>query len=524
MSTPRIDRAVMAGMTPGADSAMLDAAAELLAPLGPALGQVDLAELIDYPPAVTFSPPTAPRRPRAALPQPPPESVPDAPARADLPYLPAADLAALVRAGVLSVTDITAAYRTVIDRLNPVVNAFITITLDGWGGAAPAPGRLAGVPLGLKDLIDTAGVRTTCGSRVLADREPIRDAQVWRRLSEDGAILAGKLNTHEFAAGVTSANDTYGAVRNPRHTGRIAGGSSGGSAAAVAGGMVGAALGTDTGGSVRIPAACCGVVGLKPTYGLVPTHGVYPLAWSLDHVGTLSRTVRDSALLLDVIAGTRCEDAARAGAAHDLTGLRIGAPHSWLGQLQPAVDRCFASALAELELRGASVVEVDLPDADLLVAINRVITYAEGSTVHEQLLRGRGGHGAAIRPRMEAGRYLLAGDYLTAQRLRTVACQALAAVWQGVDLLATPTLPCTAAPLGAEYVELGGRREPLGTAMIRFTGPFNLTGSPAITVPCGHDEDGLPVGLQLAAAPREEELLCFAAACYEASRAFATSP
>jgi aspartyl-tRNA(Asn)/glutamyl-tRNA(Gln) amidotransferase subunit A len=517
MSTPRITRSVMAAMTPGADPAVLDGAAELLAPLGEALRRVDLAELNDYPPAATFTARAGPtllaRRP---LPPPAPEPVPGAPAPDDLPYTPVAQLAALVRAGVLNVPDIISTYRATIDRLNPAVNAFIRVTLNGAGAALTRPGRLAGVPIGLKDVIDTAGVPTTCGSRLLADRVPARDAQVWRRLRDEGAILAGKLNTQEFAAGVTSDNDTYGAVRNPWDIGRIPGGSSGGSAAAVACGMVGAALGTDTGGSVRIPAGCCGVVGLKPTYGLVPMDGVYPLSWSLDHVGMLTRTVRDAALLLDVLAGTRCEVAARAGVAADLAGLRIGVPRSWLGRLQPAVDRCFTAALAELELRGASVLEVTLPDVDLLVAINRVIAYAEGSAAHEHLLRSRGGHGAAVRARLEAGRYLLAGDYLTAQRLRSVACQAFARVWQReAHLLAVPTLPCTAAPLGARHVDLPGGREPLATAMVRFTGPFNLIGSPAITIPCGHDSDGLPVGLHLAAAPYEEELLCFAAAAYE---------
>ncbi len=282
--------------------------------------------------------------------------------------------------------------------------------------------------------------------------------------------------------------------------------------------MLPVALGTDTGGSIRIPAGCCGTVGLKPTYGRVPTDGVYPLSWTLDHIGTLARTVLDAGLVLDVLAGTRCERASRSGAANGLAPVRIGVPRRWLVEVQPAVAATFDTALGVLERLGAELVEVTaLPDLDQLTAINRVIAYAEGSAVHERFLAAQPGYGPTVRPRMEAGRSLLAGEYLTAQRLRTVACAAFATMWRDVDVLAMPVLPCTAPPVGSTTVDLPGRVEPVATALIRLTGPANLTGLPALTVPSGLAPDGLPTGLQLLGPPGEDERVCFVGAAYEAA-------
>ncbi|MQA85691.1 MAG: hypothetical protein GEV03_13975 [Streptosporangiales bacterium] len=522
---PRVDHNAMRGMAPDADPALLNAAADLLAPVQRTLDEADLGALDGVAPAFTFDPDAAPRTwRRVPLPPAPPARTPDPPSAAELPWTPVADLAALVRAGAISAAEVVEAYSARIKRLDPELAAFITVTLDADPPPSPEgrqEGRLARVPIGVKDIIDTAGIATTCGSRILADRVPERDAEVWRRLGREGATCAGKMNTHEFAAGGTAENDHYGHVRNPWDTSRVAGGSSGGSAAAVATAMVGAALGTDTAGSVRIPAGCCGIVGLKPTYGIVPIDGVYPLSWTLDTVGPITRTVRDAALLLDILADlpetNAVEPAARAGAANGLAGIRIGVPRSWLSGIQPAVAERFQEAVRDLRGCGAEPVEVELPDLEQLVAVNRAIIYAESSACHEPILRTRPDYGPTIRARMEVGRYLLAGEYLTAQRLRTAACHAWSAAWPEADLIALPVLACTAPTIGSPTVDLDGRSAAVGPTLVRFTGPVNVTGLPAITVPCGFCADDLPVGLQLIAPPYQERLLCFAAAGYEAA-------
>ncbi|TNC25759.1 amidase [Amycolatopsis alkalitolerans] len=506
-------------MAPELDAHLLDAADELLAPLRDRLAGLDPAELEPYPPVPGFDPVLAggPRSWRPLrLPAPPGEPSPALPDDGRLTATRVADLAALVRAGELDAAEVHRAFVRRIAELDPAVNAYLTVAAEWHGGTT---GPLAGVPIGLKDLIDTAGIRTTCGSRLLSTRVPARDAEAWRLLRQAGASLLGKLNTHEFAAGVTAENEHYGPVRNPYHLAHMAGGSSGGAAAAVACGTAAAALGTDTGGSVRIPAACCGVVGLKPTYGLVPVTGTYPLAWTLDHVGPLARTVRDAAMMLDVLAGTRAERAARAGAHGGLADIRVGVPQAWLAGSTAPVVHGFRAAVRELERQGATVLEVTLPDADLLTAVNRVIAYAEGSAWHEPMLRASAGYEDGVRARLEAGRFVLAGEYLTAQRLRAAACRQLGLLWGTVDVLIVPTLPCTAPKLGSATIDLDGRAEPIGTALPRYTAPFSITGVPALTLPFGQDTAGLPIGVQFAAPPGEDARLCYVAAALEAARA-----
>jgi Asp-tRNA(Asn)/Glu-tRNA(Gln) amidotransferase A subunit family amidase len=513
----RVTPAAMPVMAPGLDPASLAAAEGLLTPLRDHLAAVDPAESAPYPPAVRFDPELAGRARtwrRLALPAPDDPPVPQPPSRDRITCTPAADLAALVRSADLSAAEVHAAFTGRIREFDPQVNAYLTVVPRP---AEMGDGPLAGVPVGLKDLIDTAGVRTTCGSRVFDSRTPERDAEVWRLLHVAGAVLLGKLNTHEFAAGVTAENEHYGPVRNPYDLTRMAGGSSGGAAAALAAGLAAVAVGTDTGGSIRIPAACCGVVGLKPTYGLVPADGVYPLAWSLDQAGPITRTVRDAALVLDVLAGTRVEPAARAGARGELALIRVGVPEAWLAGAAESVLHGFRAALRALEHGGAVVRAVALPDADLLTAVNRVIAYAEGSAWHEPMLLAGAGYQAGVRPRMEAGRFILAGEYLTAQRLRAAACVRMAALWRTVDIVVTPTLPVPAPTLGTTAIDRDGRPEPIGTALPRYTAPFSVTGLPALTLPCGQDADGLPIGVQLVAPPREEARLCYVAAALEAA-------
>jgi len=521
---PPLHRRGMAALTTDIDDSLPSAAATLLAPLRGALDGIDLASLDGVAPAVRFDPYTAGGQPTwrtFPLPEPPPRSPPDVPTADQLPWTSAADLSVLIRARLLAPLEVVDAFLARINALDARLGAFLTITAEQARERARDGGRtgpLAGVPVGLKDLIEVAGISTTCGSSMFVDRVTDRDAACWTRLHDAGAVLLGKLATQEFAAGVTGANDHFGAARNPWNAGRIAGGSSVGSAVAVAVGMLPVALGTDTGGSIRIPAGCCGTVGFKPTYGRVPTDGVYPLSWTLDHIGPLARTVRDAGLVLDVLVGTRCERASRSGADRGLTPVRIGIPRRWLVEVQPAVAATFDTALGVLERLGAALVEVTaLPDLDQLTAINRVIAYAEGSAVHERFLAAQPGYGPTVRPRMEAGRSLLAGEYLTAQRLRTVACAAFATMWRDVDVLAMPVLPCTAPPVGSTTVDLPGRVEPVATALIRLTGPANLTGLPALTVPSGLALDGLPTGLQLLGPPGEDERVCFVGAAYEAA-------
>jgi aspartyl-tRNA(Asn)/glutamyl-tRNA(Gln) amidotransferase subunit A len=481
------------------------------------------------PPAFRFDPVTTAGGP-APLPPPPlrvpdPDPAPPAEVAADLAFWPLWLLAEAIRGGRLTAGAAVEAYAARIER-HAHLNAFITLRLEAARREAlsPAPGRLSGVPVGLKDIIATRGVRTTGGSALLADWLPPEDATSWQRLAREGAILLGKLNTHEFAAGATGENRHYGAVRNPYDPTRMAGGSSSGSAAAVAAGLVAGALGSDTGGSIRIPAALCGVVGLKPTYGRVPVDGVLPLSWSLDHVGPITRTVRDAARLLDVMApaaGRSSEDAARAGAASGLDGWRIGIPTPWLaGGMEEGVRDAFDAALAALRQLGAEVVAVDPGvSADHLAAANRGLAFAEASAWHERFLNaGRAGeYGDNVRPRKEAGRLVPADTYLTAQRLRTALCRAFAPVWRQVHLLCLPTVPITAPPLGTDRVQVASRTLSVTQALIGWASILNVLGTPALTLPCGFDADHLPVGLEFVAPPGEDGRVLYAGAAFEAA-------
>jgi aspartyl-tRNA(Asn)/glutamyl-tRNA(Gln) amidotransferase subunit A len=518
------------GALTGLPAAVAAAAAAIAEPIHAAIAAASADLGPDATPAYAFDPVAAaggppPRRaPHAAVAAPVP-SRPDSPD--ELAWLPIADLTHLVAEGKVRALDAVDAYCARIERLNPRLNAVLTPTFDAARREAinPRPGRLTGVPLGLKDIVEVAGVRTTGGSRLLADHVSTADSAVWSHLRSEGAILLAKLHTHEFAAGPTGENEAFGPARNPWDAGKITGGSSSGSAAATATAMVAGAIGTDTGGSIRIPAALCGVVGLKPTYGRVDTRGIYPLSWSLDHAGPLARNVRDAALLLDVLApapdGTRAEAEALAGAVGDLRGVRVAVPADWLAEgMQADVRRAFAAALDVLRELGAHVEEREMPaKADLLMAVNRAIALPEGTAWHEPFLRaGRGGeYGANVRPRKEAGRLVGATEYLQAQRLRNVLCRRFGAeVWRDVDLLALPTLPIEAPAIGQASVALDdGSERPTVAALLAWNGPVNVLGAPAISVPCGRSAADLPIGLQLIGRPGDDAFVCYAAAAYE---------
>lgn len=388
---------------------------------------------------------------------------------------------------------------------NEELRAFITVTEATARGEARqadrelAAGRdrgpLHGIPIALKDLVDQSGVPTTAGSHVRPLTPMASDAVVTARLRAAGAVLVGKTNLHEYAFGTTSEDSAFGAVRNPLDPSRSAGGSSGGSAAAVVTGMALGAIGTDTGGSVRIPSAACGLVGLKPGMGEVPTDGVVPLSTTLDHVGPIARTVADAAAMHAVIARVT----PRAPQPPPLPRLRLGRLTGYFEEvLEPGVRAAYEAALARVARAGAAITAVSLPHAADLAAIYLHIVLPEAAAYHaETLERCPERYTPNVRLRLEMGRYILAEDYLRALAARAVIRREVDAALSGVDALVVPTLAIAAPRLGLETVDVDGRREAVRAVMLRLTQPFNLSGHPAVALPCGTDAAGLPVSLQV---------------------------
>jgi aspartyl-tRNA(Asn)/glutamyl-tRNA(Gln) amidotransferase subunit A len=386
---------------------------------------------------------------------------------------------------------------------NEELRAFITVTADSACAAARLADRdlgsghdrgpLHGIPIALKDLIDQAGVPTTAASHVRPLTPATSDAIVTARLKAAGAVLIGKTNLHEFALGTTSEDSAFGAVRNPLDTTRSAGGSSGGSAAAVVAGMALGAIGTDTGGSIRIPSAVCGLVGLKPGFGEVPIDGVVPLSTTLDHVGPIARSVEDAAAIHSVLARV----AMRALQPPALARIRLGRLTGYFEELlQPEVRMAYESALDRLAASGVSVASVSVPHAADAAAIYLHICLPEGAAYHaETLARCPERYAPNVRLRFEIGRYILAEDYLRAMAARQVFEREVDASLADVDALVLPTLPIVAPTLGVESVDIGDRRESVRPVMLRLTQPFNLSRHPAVALPCA--AAGLPVGLQV---------------------------
>jgi len=440
--------------------------------------------------------------------------------------------ASAIRARQLSPVELADSVLERTAQVDPHLQAYITVTAEHTRRAAReaerdiAAGRyrgpLHGIPMGLKDLIDVAGLATSASSRVRAGHRAQTDSTVAARLSAAGAVLVGKTHTHEFAYGLTTPQ-----THNAWDTGRVAGGSSGGSAVAVAAGMATFALGTDTGGSIRVPASLNGVVGLKPTYGLVPRHGVTSLSWSLDHVGPVTRTVEDAALVLTTLAGHDPRDPAslttpatdhRPAAGTDLTGLRVGVPRTYyFDHIDPEIEAAVRRAIDQLQALGAHLVEVEIPMTRYIQATQWGLMVSEATAYHEVTLRTVPElYQADVRILLEAGELMPAGDYLRAQRSRTLMRQEWGHMLREVDVIAAPAVPATAVRAGQETITWAdGTVEGVSDAYVRLSSPANITGVPSLSVPVGHDTTGLPIGMQLLGRPLGESTLLRVGHAYE---------
>ncbi len=448
------------------------------------------------------------------------------------------EAAQALRKRTLSSVELTDSALRVIGRENPKINAFITITEASARAQAKTAdaelaggidrGPLHGIPVAVKDVFETRGIRTTCGSLLFKDNVPARDAAVVEKLAAAGAVLVGKTGMHELAYGITSNNPHFGTIRNPRDPERIPGGSSGGSGAAVAAGMVFMAMGSDTGGSIRIPASFCGTVGLKPTSGRVSRYGVMPLDFSLDHMGPLAGSVRDAALTLQAIAGYDPRDETSSqvpvgdcvpGPGCTIRDVRIGVPQNfYFDRLDPDVEAAVRAAVAKAESLGARVVPVRVPDIASLNTVGRVILLAEASAMMEKYIAKRDHFGADVLALFDQGRLLPATDYVNAQRLRRVMQREFAQLWGQVDCLFTPTTPTPAPRIGETTTQFGEHSEDVRLAATRLVRGINVLGLPAIAMPCGADRRALPVSLQIVGRPFDEALILRVAAALEDAR------
>ena len=408
--------------------------------------------------------------------------------------------------------DLTRACLDAIGARNKDLNAFITVLGNrALADAAQADkeiaegryrGPLHGIPISLKDLIDLEGTPTTAASRVLSANIANADAPVAAALRKAGAVIVGKCNLHEFAFGTTSEDSAYGPVRNPHDPARTPGGSSGGSAAAVVAGMSLASIGTDTGGSIRIPSGACGLVGLKPGAGEVSCDRVVPLSWSLDSVGPLTRSVTDAWIVHEALRGGSTNG--QQLEAQPLRGVRLGALGGYFVELlEDGVRKRFSEAVEALREGGADIVEIDVPDAPLIPAMYLHIVLGDAAAYHAHWLDSVfDQYTRPVALRISMGRYVLAEDYVRAQRAREHLRRRVDDCFQRCDALILPTLPVVAPRIGATHVQFGSKQEPVRNAMLRLTQPFNLSGHPAISLPCGSAappgaDNPMPVGFQI---------------------------
>ena len=454
----------------------------------------------------------------------------------DLLYLTIAETAALLRKKKISPVELAEATLQRIETLNPRLNAFITITAERALHEARAAereiargqyrGPLHGIPITLKDNICTEGVRTTAGSTILEKFIPLADAEVAHKLSRAGAVLLGKTNLHEFAYGITTENPHYGPARNPWNLECIPGGSSGGSASAVATGMGFASVGTDTGGSIRIPSALCGIVGLKPNFGRVSCKGIVPLAVTLDHAGPLARTVADAAIMLDAIC--ECEKsrqtfqkAARASLPKrgKKIQLRLGWPREYFfDRVDSEIKHAIETAAKVLENLGVRMEEVSLPHIADSVDPSTQIALAEALEYHESqgyFPARAADYGKDVRKRLEMGSAVRAVDYLRAQQAREQVRADFRAAFRRVDAILAPTVPIAASRIGEDAVTIAGESQSVRGALVRMNRPANFTGFPVISLSCGFTRNGLPIGMALHGPQWGESKLLQIAATYE---------
>jgi len=432
-----------------------------------------------------------------------------------------------IRKKEISPVELTQATIACIENKNTELNAYITVMAEQAADQAKQAqeeiakgnyrGPLHGIPIGLKDLIFTRGVRTTSASEVYQDFIPDYDAEVVTRLRQAGAVIVGKLNMQQHALGASGDVSYYGPARNPHDPTRVAGGSSSGSGVAVAGYMAYGSIGSDTAGSIRVPASFCGIVGMKPTFGLVSKRGSFTLSWTADHLGPMTRTVRDNALMLNAIAGFDPQDpysvehapedyTAEIGKA--VKGLKVGIPDSYFFDiLEPEVRKVFDQSIERLKAQGAEFRSVRLAHMDELAAAQQTVALAEVYAAFEHVLREQPEKmDVEIRTRMTQGLFIGSADYIRALRIRHEAVRQFTEVLSEVDVIMTPTVAILPEEIGQKQVEVGGNRYPTAI-LIRLTGPITMLGLPAMSVPGGKASNGLPVGIQLIGRPFAEKTL-----------------
>ncbi|MED4017518.1 amidase [Sutcliffiella cohnii] len=438
--------------------------------------------------------------------------------------LTATELAPLIETRKVSPVDVTTSIMERIERLDSAVNAYITtlpeLAIQQAKNAEAEimngryKGPLHGIPVGIKDNKYTKGIRTTGGSALLKQFVPDYDATVVKKLLCAGSIMTGKLNMHEFGGGLTNTNPAYGNTRNPWNLEHSPGGSSGGSGAALAAGLATLTTGTDTFGSIRVPAAMCGIYGLKPTYGLVSSYGVAPLAWSLDHIGPMARSVSDLAIVLNEMVGYDPNDPGSIKApkpdykeklVKDMKGLKIGVPSLFLQGLEPDVEMKFKEALSYLNSLGVHIIELEIPELELATFANYVITTGEASSYHyERLQQNNEGFADDVRIFFQTGIVTDTPQYVRAQQARRVVANAVKEAFEQVDILAGPTIPITAPKFQEDIVPFNIE---ITKKCMPFTAPANVTGNPALSIPIGLSTKGLPIGMQIIGKHLDEKLL-----------------
>ena len=457
----------------------------------------------------------------------------------DVAFLSIPELGRLFRARKLSPVELTKHFLARIERLNPELNAYLTVTRDLALAQARraeselcAPrgsksrrdhGPLHGIPISLKDNIDTAGIRTTAGAKFLKEFVPEKDAEIAARLKAAGAIILGKTNLHEFAYGVTTNNPHYGATRNPWDTARIPGGSSGGAAAAVAAGLCAAAIGTDTGGSIRIPASLCGIVGFKPTLHRVSLQGVVPLSPTLDCVGPLARSIEDATLLLDTVFESHKGELPLLSAlsSRGKKKFTLGIPKEFFFDvLSVEVQASFEATIKALRKRGFAIKEISIPLLNETEKAGNDIAWAEATRYHQKMdwfPKYSADYGEDVRARLEIGTRVAATTYLEALELRKkfIAQFHTALAEAKLDAIAVPATPIPAPLIGEESTTINAKDHATRALLLRLNRPANLAGVPAISIPCGLSSSGLPLGLQLIGRASEDASLLALAGCVE---------